>query len=124
GSTIGLVLSVGVAFAQFDDLWRVALVAGVFFLGQALEGNILTPKLVGDRVKLHPVWVMFGLLAGGALFGFVGVLLAVPVSAIIGVAVRFLLSRYKQSAYYQGTGEHSRLPVIEDATLRDGRRDR
>lgn len=118
GSTIGLVLSVGVAFVQFDELWRVGVVAGVFFLGQALEGNILTPKLVGDRVRLHPVWVMFGLLAGGALFGFVGVLLAVPVSAVIGVAVRFLLSRYMQSAYYQGGDDETRLPLIEDTSLK------
>ena len=104
GAFIGLILSVGVAFIQFDDGVRIAIVAGIFFLGQALEGNILTPKLVGDRIRLHPVWVMFGLLAGGALFGFVGVLLAVPVSAIIGVGVRFLLSQYKQSVYYRGEG--------------------
>ncbi|MEQ9608153.1 MAG: AI-2E family transporter [Kiloniellaceae bacterium] len=88
GSMVGLVLSVGLALAQFDSYLSVAIVAGVFFIGQAIEGNVLTPKLVGERVGLHPVWVMFALLAGGALFGFVGVLLAVPVAAIVGVGVR------------------------------------
>jgi len=77
----------------------------VFFVGQAIEGNVLTPKLVGDKVGLHPVWVMFGLLAGGALFGFVGVLLAVPVAAVVGVGVRFALSEYRLSSYYTGQDE-------------------
>src|SRR3546814_13273092 len=86
---IGLLLSVGLALAQFDSWISVVIVAAVFFVGQAIEGNFLTPKLVGGRVGLHPVWVMFALLAGGALFGFVGVLLAVPVAAVIGVGVRF-----------------------------------
>ena len=74
----------------------------MFFVGQAVEGNFLTPKLVGDRVGLHPVWVMFALLAGGALFGFVGVMLAVPVAAMVGVGVRFALIQYRLSAYYTG----------------------
>src|SRR3546814_2392829 len=73
GSLVGLVLSVGLALAQFDSWISVAIVAAVFFVGQAIEGNVLTPKLVGHRVGLHPVWVMFALLAGGALFGLVGV---------------------------------------------------
>jgi predicted PurR-regulated permease PerM len=102
GSMIGLVLSVGLALAQFDSWISVAIVAAVFFVGQAIEGNFLTPKLVGDRVGLHPVWVMFALLAGGALFGFVGVLLAVPVAAIVGVGVRFAFGQYRLSAYYTG----------------------
>lgn len=102
GSLVGFVASVGLALFQFDELWRVGLVAGIFFFGQAIEGNILTPKLVGDKVGLHPVWVMFALLAGGALFGFVGVLLAVPVAAVIGVLTRFCLQRYMQSSLYRG----------------------
>src|SRR3546814_6689255 len=93
---IGLLLSVGLALAQFDSWISVVIVAAVFFVGQAVEGNVLTPKLVGDRVGLHPVWVMFALLAGGALFGFVGVLLAVPVAAVIGVGVRFAFAQYRQ----------------------------
>lgn len=102
GSMVGLVLSVGLALAQFDSWINVAIVAAVFFVGQAIEGNVLTPKLVGDRVGLHPVWVMFALLAGGALFGFVGILLAVPVAAVVGVGVRFAFSQYRLSPYYTG----------------------
>ena len=66
------------------------------------EANILTPKLLGDRVHLHPVWVIFALFAGGALFGFVGVLFAVPAAAVIGVLARFALARYRQSTLYNG----------------------
>lgn len=102
GSLFGLVASVGLAALQFDEAWRVAAVAGVFAFGQMIEGNVLTPKLVGDKVGLHPVWVMFSLLAGGALFGFLGVLLAVPVAAALGVLVRFALDRYLESPLYRG----------------------
>jgi predicted PurR-regulated permease PerM len=104
GAVIGLVLSVGLALLQFEDWLRVAIVAGIFVVGQAVEGNFLTPKLVGESVGLHPVWIIFGLLAGGALFGFVGVLLAIPAAAVIGVGVRFALGRYLQSPYYRGGG--------------------
>jgi len=104
GALIGGALSVGLALVQFDDWVSVAIVAGIFIVGQAVEGNVLTPKLVGGRVGLHPVWVIFALLAGGALFGFVGVLLAVPVAAVIGVLVRFALDRYLESDIYTGTG--------------------
>lgn len=110
GSLVGLLLSVGLAVAQFDSFLSVGIVAAVFFVGQAIEGNVLTPKLVGDRVGLHPVWVMFALLAGGALFGFVGVLLAVPVAAVVGVGVRFALSQYRLSTYYTGHGGSSEDP--------------
>lgn len=94
GSIVGAVLSVGLALAQFDSWQPVAIVAGIFVAGQMLEGNFLTPNLVGDAVGLHPVWVIFALLAGGALFGFLGVLLAVPVAAVVGVVTRFALERY------------------------------
>ena len=80
----------------------ILLVAVVFFAGQAIEGNFLTPKLVGDRVGLHAVWVVFALMAGGSLFGFVGMMLAVPVAAVIGVLSRFLLQRYLSSGIYLG----------------------
>lgn len=103
GSIIGFVVSVGIALAQYDNYVMVAVVAGIFFLGQAVEGNFLTPKLVGDRIGLHPVWVIFALLAGAALFGFVGVLLAVPVAAALGVLIRFGLQRYLDSRYYTGS---------------------
>lgn len=113
GSAVGLILSVGLAFLQFDSWIPIAIVAVIFFFGQAVEGNFLTPKLVGDRVGLHPVWVMFGLLAGGLLFGFVGVLIAVPLSAVIGVGVRFAVARYKDSRYYSD-GRGPLPPAADD----------
>jgi predicted PurR-regulated permease PerM len=102
GMLVGLVVGFGVALAQFSDWMPIAMVAGVFLVGQIVEGNFLTPKLVGDRVGLHPVWVIFALLAGGALFGFTGVLLSVPAAAVIGVLVRFAAERYRDSGLYAG----------------------
>ncbi len=103
GSLVGLVLSVGVAFVQFwpDWIW-VAAVAGIFFAGQFIEGNILQPKLVGSSVGLHPVWLMFALFAFGSLFGFVGLLIAVPAAAAVAVLVRFAIGRYLESPMYKG----------------------
>jgi predicted PurR-regulated permease PerM len=100
GAFTGSMIALVVAFAQFGDLTGVAKIVGILMVGQILEGYVLTPKLVGDRVGLHPVWVMFALLAGGALFGFVGILLAVPGAAAIGVLVRFALARYLESPLY------------------------
>lgn len=101
GSLVGLVLSLGVAFVQFWPEWYwIAAVAGVFFFGQFVEGNILQPKLVGRSVGLHPVWLMFALFAFGYLFGFVGLLVAVPASAAVAVLVRFALERYLASPLY------------------------
>jgi predicted PurR-regulated permease PerM len=103
GTLVGATLSIGMALAQFPPDWiSVAKVAAVFVIGNALEGNFLSPKLVGDRVGLHPVWIMFALLAGGTLFGFTGVLIAVPVAAVIGVVVRHLMGRYRASTFYRG----------------------
>ncbi|KPF41977.1 AI-2E family transporter [Rhizobium sp. AAP43] len=112
GSTVGLLLAVGVALVQFwpDFIW-IGVIAGIFFLGQFLEGNILQPKLVGKSVGLHPVWLMFALFAFGALFGFVGVLVAVPAAAAVGVLVRFALSRYLDSDLYYGTTLDLSLPT-------------
>ena len=105
GAVVGLLLSVGLAFLQFNEWLPIAVVAAIFFVGQALEGNVLTPRLVGRSVGLHPVWVIFAILAGGTLFGFVGVLLAVPVAAVVGVGTRFALTRYLDSPYYDaGSG--------------------
>ncbi len=100
GSISGFVVSMCIAFAQFDEMGRILSVVAVFAVGQFLEGNFLTPKLVGDSVGLHPVWVMFALLAGGVLLGFLGLLIAVPVAAIIGVLVRHALENYKKSSLY------------------------
>ncbi|RUV28097.1 MULTISPECIES: AI-2E family transporter [unclassified Mesorhizobium] len=109
GSLTGLVLAVGVAFVQFWPDWTmVAAVAGVFFVGQFIEGNILQPRLVGKSVGLHPVWLMFSLFAFGALFGFVGLLIAVPASAAVAVLVRFAISRYLDSPLYKG---HNTEPI-------------
>jgi predicted PurR-regulated permease PerM len=103
GTLVGATMAIGMALAQFPPDWiSVAKVAVVFLIGHLLEGNVLSPKLVGDRVGLHPVWIMFALLAGGSLFGFVGVLLAVPIAAIVGVIARHLLERYRASALYRG----------------------
>jgi predicted PurR-regulated permease PerM len=106
GMLLGFAVGIGVALVQFDGWVPVAMVAGVFLAGQFIEGNFVTPRLVGSRVGLHPVWVIFALLAGGALFGFTGVLLAVPAAAVIGVLGRFALRRYRGSdAYLGGDGE-------------------
>ena len=103
GTLVGATLSIGMAVAHFAPDWLgVVKVATVFLVGHLLEGNVLSPKLVGERVGLHPVWIMFALLAGGSLFGFVGVLVAVPVAAIIGVVVRHLIARYRASSIYRG----------------------
>ncbi len=102
GAAVGMTVGVGIALFQFPEWTTVAIVAAVFVVGQTLESYVLTPRLVGDRVGLHPVWIIFALLAGGALMGFTGVLIAVPTAAIIGVLVRFGLSRYMQSELYFG----------------------
>ncbi len=109
GAAVGFGVGLGLAFAQFDDGTRIVFVGLLFAVGQILEGYVLTPKLVGDRVGLHPVWVIFALLAGGNLFGFVGVLLALPVAAVVGVLVRFALSRYLASRLY-GPGDSGGAP--------------
>jgi len=104
GTMTGLVLSVGVAVAQFWPHWSwILVVLGIFLFGQFVEGNILSPKLVGESVGLHPVWVMFALFAFGYLFGFVGLLLAVPMAAAVGVLARFALKQYLASPFYHDT---------------------
>ncbi|RKT30738.1 putative PurR-regulated permease PerM [Roseovarius halotolerans] len=103
GAVVGGALAIGLALFQFWGDWvSIGLVAGIFVLGQVAEGNFLTPKLVGNSVGLHPVWLIFALSVFGALFGFVGMLVAVPVAAAIGVLARFLISRYMGSRLYRG----------------------
>ena len=105
GALTGFVVAGGVAVAQFWPDWTsILMVMGVFAVGQILEGYFLTPNLVGARVGLHPVWLMFSLLAFGYLFGFVGLLVAVPTAAAIGVLIRFALRQYLASPLYTGSG--------------------
>lgn len=101
GSGFMLVASMLLAFVQFDQTMDIVRVFLVYLTGQILEGYVLTPKLVGDRVGLHPVWIIFAIFAGGSLLGFLGVLIAVPVAAITGVLVRLALRIYRQSHVYQ-----------------------
>ena len=103
GSMTGLLIAASVAVGQFWPQWTsIAGVVGIFLVGQFVEGNVLGPKLVGDRVGLHPVWLIFAMFAFGYLFGFVGLLIAVPLAAAIAVLSRFGLSRYFASPFYQG----------------------
>jgi predicted PurR-regulated permease PerM len=109
GSTGGFLVSGGVALAQFwPDYSMVALVCGVFVLGQVVEGNVLTPNIVGDKVRLHPVWMLFALIASGYLLGFTGLLISVPLAAAIGVLVRFGVRKYHGSQVYEGEEKHER----------------
>jgi predicted PurR-regulated permease PerM len=101
GSTFALIASLLLASVQFDEWRNILQVFSVFLVGQSLEGYFLTPKLVGDRVKLHPVWILFALFVGGSLFGFLGVLVAVPVAAVFGVLIRFALAQYRGSPLYK-----------------------
>jgi len=108
GALVGGVLALGLALFQFWGEWFwIGAVAAIFFAGQFLEGNILTPKLVGNSVGLHPVWLIFALSALGTLFGFVGMLVAVPVAASIGVVTRFALSGYQDSRLFKGVVDRS-----------------
>jgi predicted PurR-regulated permease PerM len=100
GTVTGAVASIGLAFAQFPTYAGVFRVVAVFVIGQILEGYVIYPRFLGDRVELPAVWVIFALFAGGAAFGFVGVMLAVPVAATVGVLARFWLRRYLRSPLY------------------------
>ncbi len=106
GALLGGALAIGLALFQFWGDWlSIGLVAGIFVLGQVMEGNVLTPKLVGSSVGLHPVWLIFALSVFGALFGFVGMLVAVPVAASIGVLARFATRQYLDSRLYRGLAD-------------------
>ncbi len=101
GNIVGFGTSMAIAFTQFDGWLKPALVAAVFISGQFLEGNFVTPKVLGDRVGLHPVWLLFAVMAGSALLGITGALIAVPAAAAIAVVVRFLVQQYRESALYR-----------------------
>jgi predicted PurR-regulated permease PerM len=100
GTITGAVTAIGLSFAQFPTWAGIIRVALVFVIGQILEGYVIYPRFLGDRVELPAVWVIFALFAGGAAFGFLGVMLAVPVAATVGVLARFWLRRYLRSPLY------------------------
>ncbi|WP_420860883.1 AI-2E family transporter [Algirhabdus cladophorae] len=103
GALVGGALAIGLGLFQFWGMWgSLGAVVVVFVIGQMIEGNVLTPKLVGSSVGLHPVWLLFALSVFGSLFGFVGMLVAVPVAAMLGVLARFAISQYKDGRLYQG----------------------
>lgn len=101
GTLVSTLLAVGLAYMQFGMEWQTIATISVYLVGQMLEQQVLTPKVIGDRVGLHPLWMVFGMLAGAVLLGFAGVLLAVPITAVVGVLVRFAISRYLQSNFYK-----------------------
>lgn len=103
GSIVGLLASLIIAWFQEGEIVYVALIGAIFLIGQVIEGNVLTPKLVGESVGLHPLWVFFALMAGGSLFGILGMLLAVPVAAVIAVLLGFAIEQYTDSAFYKPT---------------------
>ncbi len=109
GTLVGFATGMIVCWFQFDgDIQMLAIIAAIFGIGQVLEGNVLTPKLVGDKIGLHALWILFALMAGGAMLGFVGVMIAVPVAAVAAVLIRFALSQYLQSSYYHDAGPRKR----------------
>lgn len=113
GTTVGFVVGVGVAIIQFWPEWGwIGATVLVFVVGQFIEGNILQPRLVGGAVGLHPVWLMFALFAFGALFGFVGLLIAVPAAAAVAVLMRFALARYLTSPIYRGRTDGDGPPAV------------
>lgn len=108
GALVGGALAIGLGLFQFWGEWvQIGAIAAIFAAGQFIEGNILTPKLVGGSVGLHPVWLLFALSAFGTLFGFVGMLVAVPVAAALGVLARFAVAQYIDSRLYRGIAGRS-----------------
>jgi predicted PurR-regulated permease PerM len=120
GSLVGGTLAIGLALFQFWGDWlSVGMIAAIFAVGQFVEGNILTPKLVGRSVGLHPVWLLFALSAFGSVFGFVGMLVAVPVAASIGVLTRFGVEQYRESLLYRGLSGPQTARVAKDQVAAD-----
>ena len=104
GSLAGFIISGTMAVVQYWPHWQPILyVLGIFAFGQLVDTNFLTPKIIGDKIKLHPVWLIFALIVSGYLFGVLGMLIAIPLAAAIGVLVRYGLERYLDSTLYLGT---------------------
>jgi predicted PurR-regulated permease PerM len=102
GVLIGMLIGTIIAIFQGNGYAFTLIVLGIFLLGQFIEGNFITPKLVGSKIGIHPALIIFSLLTGGALFGFTGILFAIPVIAIIGVLVKFFIKKYLTSKFYLG----------------------
>ncbi len=106
GSSSGFIVAGGVATAQYwPNYTQILLVLGIFVFGQLIEGNVLTPNIVGNQVRLHPVWLLFALIASGYILGFTGLLIAVPLAAAIGVLVRYAITKYYESEAYGATNK-------------------
>lgn len=105
GSTAGLLASVAVAWLQSGAWGYTGMIAAIFVVGQIVEGHFLTPRLLGESVGLHPLWILFALMAGGSLLGITGMLLAVPVAAVAGVLIGFFIAQYRESAYFGENGK-------------------
>lgn len=122
GALTGGVAAIGIALVQFwPDIGSIALIIAIFAAGQFVEGNFLSPKLVGGSIGLHPVWLMFALFAFGYVFGFLGLLLAVPMAAAAGVLVRYALSQYLKSRLYTGMAAEETQPrLVKPAGRRKG----
>jgi len=129
GATTGVVLAVLAALVQSQgfDLKLLALIGAVFTIGQLLESYVLTPRIVGDKIGLHPAAVIFAVMAGGQLFGFLGMLLALPAAAVINVLLRYAHERYRQSELYAGQqpepvivlDRHADVPAEAPVVLKD-----
>jgi predicted PurR-regulated permease PerM len=115
GFIVGFGGAVIAVLVQYGDVTHLLIVCGVFVVGQLLEGYVLVPKLVGGKIGLHPVAVIFAVLAGGELFGFLGVLLALPAASVIMVLLRYLIERYQQSELY--TEEGAEDPAIAEVDI-------
>jgi predicted PurR-regulated permease PerM len=125
GSLTALILASTVAIVQDWPRWHLlALSLTVVFVGQFLEGNILSPKLVGESVGLHPVWLIFALLAFGSLFGFTGLIAAVPLAAAAGVILRFAIARYRESELYTGNASPDPRLLLKTGTAIPRKEDR
>lgn len=115
GSTVGLLAGTALAWFQTGDWVFTGTIAAIFLVGQIIEGNFLSPKLIGDSVGMHPLWIFFSLMAGGALFGILGMVIAIPVVAIAGVLIAFAISQYKTSRYYKGKNQAGNKPKNKSA---------
>ncbi|GAB2557713.1 AI-2E family transporter [Rhodanobacter koreensis] len=121
GFIVGFAGAIIAALVQYGDWTHVLIVCGVFVVGQLLEGYVLVPRLVGEKIGLHPVAVIFAVLAGGELFGFLGVLLALPAASVIMVLLRYLMERYRMSELYTEEGPDDPVIAEVDVTVhRDG----